>query len=94
MALSPKCSPSPRQLSYLKALAARAGQSFAYPASSVQASREIRRLKQITTTGFTFSELRAEQAARALHDDVLLGYAPTIRADEVTGYGANCRWSH
>ena len=84
--------PTSRQLSYLKALAARAGQSFAYPASSVQASREIQRLKQISTTGFTFAELRDEQAARTLHDDVLLDHAPTIRADEVSGYGASATW--
>ena len=81
--------PTPRQLSYLKALAVRAGQSFSYPSSFSQASREIRRLKQISTTGFTFAELRAEHAARTLHDDLLLDYPPAVRADEISGYGAS-----
>ena len=37
--------PTARQLTYLKALAARAGQSFEWPRTRSQASREIRRLK-------------------------------------------------
>jgi hypothetical protein len=37
--------PSARQLSYLKALAERTGQTFRWPESSAAASREIRRLK-------------------------------------------------
>jgi hypothetical protein len=37
--------PTARQLSYLKALAERAGQTFAYPRSAADASREIGRLK-------------------------------------------------
>jgi hypothetical protein len=86
-------SPTPRQLSYLKALAARAGQSFSYPSSFAQASCEIQRLKQITTTGFTFAELQAEQVARTLHDDLLLDYSPAFRAGEISGYGASATWS-
>ena len=37
--------PSPRQLNYLKALANRTGQTFTWPQTSSQASREIARLE-------------------------------------------------
>jgi hypothetical protein len=37
--------PTARQMSYLKALAERAGQTFAYPRTAADASREIGRLK-------------------------------------------------
>ena len=42
--MSPK-PPSARQLNYLKALAGRTGQTFTYPSTSSDASREIRRLQ-------------------------------------------------
>jgi hypothetical protein len=37
--------PTRKQLAYLRALATRTGQTFAYPRTAGQASREIRRLK-------------------------------------------------
>ena len=37
--------PTRRQLAYLRALADRASQTFTYPRTSVQASREIQRLR-------------------------------------------------
>jgi hypothetical protein len=39
--------PSPRQLDYLRALATRTGQTFTYPNTSRDASREIQRLKTV-----------------------------------------------
>ena len=39
--------PTRRQLAYLRSLANRAGQTFAYPRTRREASREIQRLKQI-----------------------------------------------
>lgn len=45
---APKASGSkatPAQLNYLRSLAATAGESFAYPATKADASREIRRLR-------------------------------------------------
>ena len=39
--------PSARQLNYLKALANRTGQTFTYPKTSRDASREIQRLKTV-----------------------------------------------
>ena len=84
--------PSARQLNYLKALANRTGQTFTYPKTSVQASREIQRLK--STQPSTASELAierfdlaAENAAREANCDV------TIRPDEIAGWGSNAHWS-
>jgi hypothetical protein len=81
--------PTGRQLAYLKALAVRTGQTFTWPQTRAQASREIRRLRAVRGSGFTFGELDAEPATRdARHD------APAVRSKEIAGYGANCRWLH
>jgi hypothetical protein len=87
--MSPK-PPSPRQLSYLKALARRTGQSFTWPKTSAQASREIQRLKR--TRPSTKAELAIErfgdtQAIEAAQD------AASIQGFEVVGYGSHCTWS-
>jgi hypothetical protein len=85
--------PSARQLNYLKALANRAGQTFTYPTTSSDASREIQRLKTVRPTSRVELEierldLAAERAAREANCDV------PIHRSEVEGYGSNCRWSH
>jgi hypothetical protein len=81
--------PTGRQLAYLKALAARTGQTFTWPRTRAQASREIRRLHAVGGSGFTFGELDAAHAARdARHD------APAIRSEEIAGYGASATWRH
>ena len=84
---------TPRQLNYLKALAKRTGQTFTWPNTSSAASREITRLKAITSTGFTFAELRDEEQARALHGDPPLAYGTAVRDDEIQGYGSTATWS-
>lgn len=86
--------PTTRQINYLKALAKRTGQTFTWPKTSSAASREITRLKTVTSTGFTFAELHAEAQARALHGDAPLQYSPAIRDDEIKGYGSTATWSH
>jgi hypothetical protein len=53
------------------------------------ASAEIRRLKAVRATGFTFAELQPEQAARHANHDV----ACSVKPWEVRGYRSNCRWS-
>jgi hypothetical protein len=83
--------PSPRQLSYLKALAERTGQTLRWPESSAAASREIQRLKN--TRPSTGVERAVErfgdtQAIEAAQD------ASEIHRFEILGYGSNCRWSH
>lgn len=85
--------PTPGQLRYLRHLAQRTGTSFTYPRSFNQASREIDRLKAITTLGFTFAELDEENHARELHGDPPLNNATASRSDEVLGYGASATWN-
>jgi hypothetical protein len=83
--------PSPRQLSYLKALADRTGQTFRWPHSSAAASREINRLKRTRpSTNLEraierFGDTRSIEAAQD---------AVEVHGFEVVGYGSNCRWSH
>lgn len=93
--MAPSDSPKPtsRQLAYLRALANKTGTTFTYPTTKAQASREIKRLEDISTTGMTFAELEAEEHARALHDDIPLTYGPAIRDHEIEGYGSTARWS-
>jgi hypothetical protein len=80
--------PTARQLAYLKSLAAGAGQSFAWPPTRSQASREIRRLKTLPPSDArpTEFDVDAERAAREANGDV------PIEASEIAGYGSNCRW--
>jgi len=80
--------PTFKQLRYLRALASRAGQTFATPHTRAHASAEIRRLKAIRATGFTFAELQAEQAAREVHGDLAI-----VHAWEIAGHGSTATWS-
>jgi hypothetical protein len=85
--------PSARQLSYLRALAHRTGQSFAYPKTQRQASEEIRRLKAVRPSSriepyLEKFDLASEQAARAANCD-----APVCIDSEVAGFGATATWS-
>ena len=53
--------PSPKQLNYLKALAARTGQTFAWPKTSRQASTEIARLTQAHPSNPSRADGRADR---------------------------------
>ena len=84
--------PSARQLNYLKALANRTGQTFTYPKTSSDASREIQRLKTVRPGSRVELELEhldvtAEQAARAANCDV------RVDLSEIEGYGSTATWS-
>lgn len=81
--------PTRKQLSYLRSLAQRAGQTFVVPRTRAQASNEIRRLKAVRSSGFAFAELEAETVARVAHLDTAL-----VRPDEIAGYGADCGWRY
>jgi hypothetical protein len=83
--------PTARQLSYLRALAQHTGQTFAWPASRVAASREIRRLKRSAPStgverGLERFDRAAEAAAREASCDV------PIRPDELEGHGSSATW--
>ena len=83
--------PTARQLTYLKGLANRTGQTFTYPKTSREASREIQRLKTVRPTSRIELELErldvaAEQAARDANCDV------PVDLSEIEGYGSNATW--
>jgi hypothetical protein len=78
-----------KQLAYLRILAQRAGQTFTTPRTRFEASAEIRRLRAIRSTGFTFAEFEAERVARELNDDVTCSVKPF----EVSGFGSSATWS-
>jgi hypothetical protein len=69
-------------------LAGRAGQTFVTPRTRTRAPDEIRRLKEVRGTGFTFAELQAEQAAREAHGDVAI-----VQPWEIAGRGSTATWS-
>ena len=84
--------PSARQLNYLKALANRTGQTFTYPKTSSDASREIQRLKTVRPSSRIELEierldLTAEQDAREANCDV------RVDLSEIEGYGSTATWS-
>ena len=84
--------PSARQLNYLKALANRTGQTFTYPKTSSDASREIQRLKTVRPSSRIELEierldLTAEQDAREANCDV------PVHLSEIEGYGSTATWS-
>jgi hypothetical protein len=80
------------QLRYLKRLAELTGQSFAYPRTIAEASREIDRLARISRS----SPRDIARERRQISADMATrrGDAARVRPDELEGYGSNCRWSH
>jgi hypothetical protein len=85
--------PSSRQLTYLKALANRTGQTFAYPTTSFGASAEIQRLKRATPSSRT--EIRVER--KQISDQIANGpitNGAAVRDDELTGHGSTATWAH
>ena len=83
--------PTAPQLRYLRSLAQRTGQTFTYPHTFAQASREIDRLKRARPS--SYAELEIE---REIADAVALGErdAARVRADEIDGYGSSATWAH
>lgn len=78
--------PTPRQLSYLKALAARTASSFAYPATRADASREIERLRSLP------DQPRPPRVPSDPDDPQSLTYATAVHDSEVVGYGSCASW--
>ena len=82
--------PTSRQLNYLRALANSTGQTFTYPRTRREASREIERLKQAQPSTRTERELERKDIADAVargQDD-----ATRVQPGEVTGYGSTATW--
>ncbi len=83
--------PTPKQLAYLKALAAQTATSFAYPHSRREASSEIARMRQlpVLTSDRDRDDERVLDSARE-RESYATGPAP----GEIAGHGSNCQWSH
>ncbi len=77
--------PTPRQLRYLRALAARSATTFTYPSTRAQAGREINRLSKLPR------EPRASRRLDHLEDDQVV-YATAVQVEEVAGFGASATW--
>ena len=83
--------PTAKQLSYLRALAIRTGQTFTPPTTRGDASREIQRLQAATPSGR--GEQRRER--RDIRDALSRGAGASVavRDHEISGYGSNCEWT-
>ena len=82
--------PTQRQLAYLRSLANRTSQTFAYPHTRGQASREIQRLKQASSSTRIERSIERKEVADAIArgpED-----AAAVRPDEVVGFGATATW--
>jgi hypothetical protein len=82
--------PTAKQLAYLRSLAHRAGQTFAYPRTAAQAIAEIRRLKRAVPSSRTERAIERKQIADAIAagpDD-----AAHVRDTEIQGFGATATW--
>ena len=84
--------PTSRQLNYLRALTNRTGQTFTYPTTVAEASREIERLKQAQPA--TRSDNRLID--REIADAIACGDADAtrVRSSEVSGHGSSATWAH
>jgi hypothetical protein len=84
--------PTRRQMAYLKDLAAQRGQTFSYPATAAEASREIDRLRGTRRT--PTADVARER--RQVADDMASGRgdAARVRDQEITGYGSGARWAN
>ena len=81
--------PSPDQMKLLRSLAAERGQTFAYPSTGREASREIRRL--LKTKRSHHGEVAADRAAVGRYAREALDGA-IVRRDEVQGFGSSATW--
>jgi hypothetical protein len=84
--------PTPKQLSYLRSLGNRTGQTFTYPLTRAQASREIQRLKAAPAS--ERAEVRLER--KQIADAIATGPPDSarVREDEIVGRGSSATWAH
>ena len=83
--------PTAKQLAFLRALAQRTGETFAYPRTRAEASSEIRRLQQRKPSTRLERFLDRRDVAR----DLQAGSGDAVRFgdDEVQGYGSSAHWT-
>jgi hypothetical protein len=84
--------PTAKQLAYLRALADRAGQAFAWPQTSWEASGEIRKLRAAQPVSRVERTIEHRETA----DAIAAGPADSsrVRDEELIGWGSTARWSH
>jgi hypothetical protein len=85
--------PTAKQLGYLKRLADRTGQTFTYPQTAAEASREIKRLQGARS--MTRTERYVETTA--VKDQIATGPihdATRVGEDEISGRGSTATWAH
>ena len=80
--------PSAKQQAYLRSLAQKTGTTFTPPKTRSEASREIDRLKTLSS-----SPRHERQADRKAVEQAPRGGDTRVRDTEVEGYGSNCQWS-
>jgi hypothetical protein len=84
--------PTPKQLRYLRDLADRTGQSFAYPITVAEASREIERLRKLRRTPAADRRRERLEVSRDMAEH--RGDASRIDQEvELEGYAGTARWS-
>jgi hypothetical protein len=83
--------PTDKQLSYLRALALRTGQTFTPPKTKADASREINRLRGAEPA----SRQQRDEERREIGQDIARGEGANaaVQAHETTGYGSSARWA-
>ena len=81
--------PTKPQLRELRRLAERTGQSFAYPATRAEASKQLQRLAKAAKS--TAAE-RAIDRREIVREDHPLLSAARAYDDEIEGYGSSARW--
>jgi hypothetical protein len=80
---------SSKQLRYLRNLALQRGESFAYPATSAEASAEIERLRFRRPDGPADRRRDRLGVSRGLAQR---GDAAAVRDFEIVGYGSSAHW--
>lgn len=83
MTSASRLAPTPRQLRYLRGLAAKTGSTFSSPSTRAQASTEIERLRLIGS---------APREGWPEHERDEHQYATAVDPDEVAGYGSSATW--
>ena len=87
--MSPNDKPTRKQLAYLRSLASQRGQTFQYPTTKHQASREIERLLK----GEPDSRLERAIERREGYEITAESLDATrVRENETSGWGSSARW--
>ena len=82
--------PTAKQLQYLRGLALKCGETFAYPRTATEASAEIDRLKGRNRTGIAERRNEARLLSRDLAESQ--GDAAAVRLNELQGYAVSATW--